>query len=365
MSEAIPSSLTVYLSNLCNLACAHCYVAVNQGPAAAIDAARLREGLDYFLARATLGERKISFLGGEPLLHYPLLRRAVERIRTEAAEEIPVHVFTNGLLLDGERISFFRSRGVDVTVGFAGGAVRMPAAVRSALRTRAGRLGASVVVTRASVGELLGDVDRLYRAGFRRIAFAPDVGALWTARDAARLRAALNGFRRYYRALIQGGAQPFEVANIYEALAEALDRREEGSSPCDRLILAADGRFYACDKIFGAPFETIARWSVGSPREGLDGPRRRAFIREAEDAARDALGARAEAGCPAGAFSIWRIGADRSAERLRERMRSFGAVSGLLRSCLLDVAREHKENKAFRKTHHLEPDAGENRPWKA
>ena len=359
MSDPIPSSLTVYLSNACNLSCSYCYVAVNQGPAAALDFSRLREGVDYFLARAPREGRKISLLGGEPLRDFPLLRHVVEHIRTEAAPTLPVHLFTNGLLLDAERLAFLGDHDVDVTVGFGGGAVAMSAPVRAALRAPTPRLGASVVVTPASVGTFLGHVDFLYRAGLRRISFSPDVRALWTEQDAMRLRAALTGLRHYYGALIRNGAELFEVANIYEALAQTLGGRDEGAFPCDRLILAADGRFYACDKLFGAPLDDIASLSVGSPRSELDAPRRLAFIQEALDAARDILGPSSGVGCPAGVHSLWRVGADRSAQGLRERMRSFGRVSQMVRGGLLDLANEFKENEVFRRTHHLlrQPDS--------
>lgn len=343
-----PSSLAVYLSNRCNRACSYCYVAVNRGAPAALDFARLKRALDYFLSRAPVSERKVSFLGGEPLLDYPLVCRAVDYLRDAAGGRLPVHLFTNGTLLDRRRLEFLLDRGVDLVLSEDG-------------ERRAGGedlpkrgLSASFVITPESAARLSRRVHGLYLQGFRRIAFSPDANCLWSARDAARLETALDGFGRYYKGLARGGAELFELANIYEVLGEVLGWPEGGRPLCDHLILAADGRFYACDKMLSLPLERLGGLSVGSPEEGLDFGRRESYFEQAFADARQAGQARWEAGCcPVGACSLWRFRPPRSREGLSLRLASFREIWEIFRGALSRLARQLKDDPGFRRQHHV------------
>lgn len=346
--DCFPSSLAVYLSNRCNLACPYCYVAVNQGAAVSLNFDGLKRGLDYFLSRAPASGRKVSFLGGEPLLNFPLMERAVDYIRASAGNRPAVHLFTNGTLLNRRRLDFFLDRGVDVVLSLHGGGgtgLKNP--------SRAG-LGASLVVTPQSAPGLLRRIDRLYREGFRKISFSPDAACFWRVEDAGRFLTAMEGFLRYYTALARGGAELFEISNIYEALEEALGRRAAALSPCDHLILAADGKFYACDKMLGLPLEQLSFGQVGSPEVGLDARGRDAYFKEALDACAGAEGSRrSSCHCPVGTYTLWKLNLGRPSGGLRARVGSFRRVSEIFSGGLSRLAGELKDNPAFRRVHHV------------
>ena len=64
--------LAVYLSDSCNLACSYCYVAVNQGAGARLSFEQVKTAIDEFCDAVPSPDRKVTFLGGEPLLDWKL-----------------------------------------------------------------------------------------------------------------------------------------------------------------------------------------------------------------------------------------------------------------------------------------------------
>lgn len=244
-----PNHLVVYLSGHCNLACAYCYARSPGG--AVLRRAALLGAVGEFLRAAPRGA-KISFLGGEPLLHKPLLRAAVRLVRAEAGTSFPLVVFTNGLLLDQAEAAFLKENSVKIVVSLDGD----PAAAGYA-RGRApdlsrldlSSMSASAVVTPASAGRLAENVAWLYRAGFRSIGWAPDVKAVWDRAALARLSASAAALKKFYLGLLGAGLPPYELANAYEALDDV--RGRPPARCCLSLTLGPDGKFYPCDKLAG------------------------------------------------------------------------------------------------------------------
>ena len=112
--------LAVYLSNSCNLACSYCYVAVNQGPAARLDLETIRRAVDEFAAKVPPERRKVTFLGGEPLLDWPLFVKAARYARGALGPRSVLQTFTNGTLLTPERVAVLDELGVHCTVSLDG-----------------------------------------------------------------------------------------------------------------------------------------------------------------------------------------------------------------------------------------------------
>lgn len=89
---------------LCNLACRHCFITC--GPEEERVPVMSRGRIEELLAEAvTLGVKEYYLTGGEPMLH-PEFFAIVERILQDG----PVHVLTNGLLIDGPAAA--RLRGI-------------------------------------------------------------------------------------------------------------------------------------------------------------------------------------------------------------------------------------------------------------
>jgi MoaA/NifB/PqqE/SkfB family radical SAM enzyme len=88
----------VHPTRACNLACAHCYSESAPGLTEAIDVELLLEGL---AALRTEGYEIVSVSGGEPLVY-----RGLDRLVSGAAAlGYRVHLITNGLLLDANRLA--------------------------------------------------------------------------------------------------------------------------------------------------------------------------------------------------------------------------------------------------------------------
>jgi uncharacterized protein len=119
---AAPSEITkldVVLTAGCNLRCSYCYQ--NDKKPRTIEWNTLRASADL-----ALGSRRrdvsMLFIGGEPLLEFPLIRRAVEYIeaRRRSDQNINYQIVTNGTLVDDEHLAFFADHAFDVQLSFDG-----------------------------------------------------------------------------------------------------------------------------------------------------------------------------------------------------------------------------------------------------
>lgn len=112
-------SLGVALTSGCNLRCAYCY----QRPPAVrrMHWTTLRAALDL-LVRSGSPAPELTFLGGEPMLELPLMRRAAAYLEECLPPGVrPVYAMTtNGSLLDGEALCFLASHRVKTHISFDG-----------------------------------------------------------------------------------------------------------------------------------------------------------------------------------------------------------------------------------------------------
>src|ERR1700684_1306524 len=112
--------LAVYLSNSCNLACSYCYVAVNQGPPAKLSLKDVSRAVDEFYAKVPPPDRKVTFLGGEPLLDWALFVKVARYAREKGGTDAILQTFTNGTLLPPEKAAVLRELDVHCTISLDG-----------------------------------------------------------------------------------------------------------------------------------------------------------------------------------------------------------------------------------------------------
>lgn len=97
--------LILIITYRCNMACDYCHVEKRNLTMPLETAAA---AVDEFLATAGPGAR-IRFFGGEPLLEYPLITEIINHIeKSKHARGTQMDLTTNALLLEEEKISFFR-----------------------------------------------------------------------------------------------------------------------------------------------------------------------------------------------------------------------------------------------------------------
>lgn len=129
------SSLTLYLTERCNYACTYCY---QERGARTIGRSVLDTSLDVFLPRLRR-QGEVHFYGGEPLLAFDRIRRAVAtaRSRLGAGRTLRFGLTTNGSLLDDRVIGFLQDHRFRVQLSFDGLAQdrgRRPGSFRPLLR---------------------------------------------------------------------------------------------------------------------------------------------------------------------------------------------------------------------------------------
>ncbi|MFI5346181.1 MAG: radical SAM protein [Elusimicrobiota bacterium] len=279
--------LAVYLSNSCNLACSYCYVAVNQGPAARLSLEQISRAVDEFVAKVPPERRKITFIGGEPMLDWPLFVSAARYARKAAGPEGVLQTFTNGTLLTPEKTAFFDEVGVHCTVSLDGKKedndrhrVYYKTTERSVYDDVLERLkpldkknlGVSLVFTAHTVDRLLTNVDAFHRMGFGRITFNPELYEIWPEEKIAVMRAVLKGMARWYRALIDAGARPPQLQILF-AVLEAVENARTNDRwwhDCHNMTLGPEGNYYSCDKALSFPVGKAADMRSGNTKDGMD-----------------------------------------------------------------------------------------------
>lgn len=261
--------LAVYLSDRCNLACSYCYVAVNQGSGARLSAEQVRRAVDEFCAAVPSADRKITFLGGEPLLDWRLFQEAASYARKAGGPEMILQTFTNGTLLTPEKVAFLNEHDVHCTVSLDGRKedndkhrVFFKDAKRSAydetmrllepLDKRS--LGVSLVFTSETVDRLLSNLEHFRAMGFPRMTFNPELYETWRPERIEAMKRVLSGVSRWYETLLKAGRAPqIQILHAVIANLEANRRGERWWHDCHNMVLGPDGRYYSCDKALSYP----------------------------------------------------------------------------------------------------------------
>jgi sulfatase maturation enzyme AslB (radical SAM superfamily) len=112
-------SLSVILTAGCNLRCGYCYQ--NTKNARRMEWETLRASADLVLASRQRDVR-LLFIGGEPLLEFPMIRRAVAYVEERRPPTLRVHynMITNGILLGEEQAAFLAEHDFEVQLSFDG-----------------------------------------------------------------------------------------------------------------------------------------------------------------------------------------------------------------------------------------------------
>ncbi len=113
------NSVILVLTARCNLGCSYCYQRARKPLSMAWRT--LRDSLVWALENAG-ADLSIVFLGGEPLLEFPLIRRAVDLVeeRRRVDQHVRYSISTNGTLLCDSVASFLENNRFDTQLSFDG-----------------------------------------------------------------------------------------------------------------------------------------------------------------------------------------------------------------------------------------------------
>lgn len=112
-------ALKLVLTAACNLSCSYCYQ--NDKKARRIEWGVVQSALDRLLA-SSRSEVEVLFIGGEPLLEFPVIERAVAYLAARKRDDLSIQyaVITNGLLLGERQLDFLISHRFGVQLSFDG-----------------------------------------------------------------------------------------------------------------------------------------------------------------------------------------------------------------------------------------------------
>lgn len=273
-------NLLLFLSDRCNMSCDYCFLDLN-GPSPVVlsPAAARRACADHLRRRGPAAS--FTFLGGEPLAHYPLLFSVAEFIQTESAGKASMRLVTNGTLLTAARQRELKALGVRVTVSLdgppsvhdrhralrAGGPSALAKSLAALEHCDLAELSANMVLCADTAGRLLSGIEFLRAFGLRRISFHADATGAWDDAGLTALRGALAGLEEYLR-IVPPGALELTHLGTYAGASLSAEH-------CDGdLVLGADGRYYPCDGLFARPYASLSECVVGDALGGVDWPKR-------------------------------------------------------------------------------------------
>ncbi|MDI7269536.1 MAG: radical SAM protein [Myxococcota bacterium] len=284
----------LHVTGGCNLRCRYCYV--GDKTAARMPPEIARAAVDLVAAQ-TDRRFTVSFMGGEPLLEYDLIRGTVEHAEQVAREKklgVSFRMTTNGLLFDEERLAWCRRHRVIFALSLDGDAQshdanRVNAAGRGshaqlmerldAIQRRSLVLIVIAVVTPRTASNLGPAMTFLFEHGIDKVILSPDFGGEW---DRATLRRLQHGYEQVAERYIERHRQGEEI--YFSAFDEKI--RTHALGPVRRGVIcdmgansfsvAPSGEIYPCVQ-FVRP-ETDLRFRIGDARAGFDSSRRRALV---------------------------------------------------------------------------------------
>lgn len=287
-------ALALTVAQSCNLACTYCYASGGDfgGAATRMSWPVARTAIDQLISGTPPGGMvKIAFMGGEPLIAFDLIRRAVGYARHRAstrAIKLGFSITTNATLLSRDMAEFLAEHRFAVTVSLDGdraandrlrparggrGSFERVAARLAPLIARDGAVALSARVTATPSNlDLPATMAALGGLGFQSVGVSPLVasatgtGELAAADYRRLLRAMIACGDAWIEATLAGRDHPF--ANLATALVElhrGVAREHSCGAARDYLAVDAQGRFSACHRFVNDPLGAL-----GDLENGVD-----------------------------------------------------------------------------------------------
>lgn len=285
-------SLSLAVSQKCNLACTYCYAGGGSfgEPARNMPFEVAAAAVERLFADVSPGEKvNLSFIGGEPLVNREVLRAATEAAVTKArlsGVRLGLAVTTNATLLAPDDGDFFERHGFSVTVSLDGignshDQLRPFKDGRGSFATildrarpllasqRKMQVSARVTVTPRNI-RLRETLDQLIAFGFHSVGFSPMLSSptgndeMHSAGLNAMLEQMIECGHRTEHAVVAGRRYPF--SNLVTAL-EQLHRGTHRPYPCGAgagyFGVSADGHLSACHRFVNDPAGAMGDLDLG------------------------------------------------------------------------------------------------------
>lgn len=253
--------LAIYLTEKCNLACEYCYIKKDYQSTLSFPV--LKQALDFFQGCST-ETKSYTFLGGEPLLVYSLVKKTISyinEINKKDASRHKIILFTNGVLLTRSKAIYLDKKGVQIVVSLDGkedtndrfrhfsqkSGYSVAASVVKNLEEMPldilKKIEINAVVTPETCERLFDNVFFFYQKGICSITPSLTVYGQWSKKSYEILEAQLWCLARFYIGLFEKKKQLFKIGYLESLLKNFCSQM----STCNRVTLGTDGGFYLCD----------------------------------------------------------------------------------------------------------------------
>lgn len=255
--------LFIIVTKDCNFQCKYCYEKEKKFMGGNMSVSTINRVLNFFLPNLLEESDAICFFGGEPLLVFPMIKRAIKIIRNNN-KKIKISVNTNGSLLDTKKFLFFIENEVDIILSLDG-------APETQNLNRPPRIGAkdsyslivgnssfgylikypllqvNVVISQTRVENLFNDFMHLVELGIRNINFDAERGVYWTKNKLRILKKEMEKINYYAverRSKIKVG--------YLERYLERKNKKKRTVAVCPyrkRITVMPNGEIYPCNAI--------------------------------------------------------------------------------------------------------------------
>lgn len=286
------AAIELNLTFNCNLTCAYCFIH-DKDPRERMTLATAQKAVGLLVNRAQFPVLNVTFMGGEPLLEFDLIKKIVPYALDTAARRglgVTWAITTNGTMVDEEILKFFAQHKISMLISMDGG----PESHDRYRRTRGGEgtfrkiagliplikgyqpwLGARMTVSTETVDNMVEDFKQLLQLGFNQFIIAPAQGArCWSQEEIERYGLNLVQILKEYHELKRRGVPVFieefeKDENAYTGWGCRAGRTS--------LSVAPNGDVSPCSKLLGL-FEKDGKWIIGNVNSEIDEARLEPFL---------------------------------------------------------------------------------------
>ncbi|EOO05715.1 radical SAM additional 4Fe4S-binding SPASM domain-containing protein [Bacillus cereus str. Schrouff] len=262
MTENNFQSITISLSNKCNFHCTYCFESPNTKDA--LEYSKICNEIYEMISVSESSPFYISFYGGEPLVHFKMLKTIVSDLKSKFPSKVfQFNITTNGSLLNEDILEFLKDNKFDVLLSIDGSPKVMNihrtdkqgksivAKLQFALDKipKIDNTTARMTVTPSNSIFFSESINYLVDMGFKRIKFDFDYTVQWSDKQLEKLLSEMNksaeALIKYYS---NGGIAYIEPIDLVIKNIKMKSTDYCGAG-CSQGYITPSGDFYPCNRL--------------------------------------------------------------------------------------------------------------------
>jgi uncharacterized protein len=288
------------VTNDCVLTCNYCYRGKKNKHKLSWETGT--KAIDFLIKHSQNQKRIfISFMGGEPLLEFELIRRLVLYAKKKAMYygiKIYFKLVTNCVLINNDMIRFFCQHKIGLCTSIDGcpesqdkhrhfpngngtSAIIEPK-IKKILKFIPDAI-AYMTISNDTVNKWFENILYLLNLGYTNLLMLPIPESNWTERQFEHMQCELRKISNFYIDRFRAGS-PLSIEGLFDAGLQSIvkpsrQRKHYCGAGKDKLLVATDGTLYPCTG-FGRIIDANSRkqWNLGSIFKGINQEKRKIFV---------------------------------------------------------------------------------------